>query len=90
MQHFGRIDIHGLISWRDLSPRESHHGRSSFSQDKNVKRASDRWWVYHRGSEYLAANPLYIPGLTPILRDAVQDDPKFNAQNGAFAIPQVR
>jgi hypothetical protein len=87
-QHLGCIDIHGLMSWRNLGFRGDPN--RNFSQDENVRRATEQMWAHHRRSEYLAANPLYIPALALILCAAVQDDPKFSAQNGAFAIPQVR
>jgi hypothetical protein len=86
-QHFGRIDIHGLMSWRNETFRKNNR---DFSRDGNVRRASAQWWQHHHGSEYLAANPLYIPNLLPILRAAIQNGPSFSAQNGAFAVPQVR
>jgi hypothetical protein len=85
LQRLGKLDIHGLISWRNLGFSEDIYGKEmAFMSDPNVKRASQTHWAHHVGSEYLAANPLYIPGLIPILEAASSVDATFTAQNSAF------
>ncbi|KAJ4300680.1 hypothetical protein N0V90_002768 [Kalmusia sp. IMI 367209] len=60
------------------------------SSDENVRNSSQQWWSHDAGCEYLAANPLFIPRLTPILRDAIQHDTEFDPQTGAFDVPPYR
>jgi len=81
-QHLGKIDIHGLMLWRDSAFADE---RRVFSSDPNVASGREQWWAHHAGDEYLAANPLYIPGLPMIFQAARATDPGFSARNSAFA-----
>jgi hypothetical protein len=81
-QHLCKIDVHGLMAWRNSEFADV--GRS-FSGDPNVEKAREQWWAHHAGDEYLAANPLYIPGLASIFDAARAKDPAFSPQNSAFA-----
>jgi len=81
-QHFGKIDVHGLMVWRSSAFAD---GRRSFSSDPNVEKAREQWWAHHAGDEYLAANPLYVPALASIFEAARADDPGFSPRNSAFA-----
>ena len=47
-----------------------------------VYAASDQWWNFNQGDEWLAANPLEIPALTAIFEAAQR--PHFNAMNSPF------
>jgi hypothetical protein len=85
--HFGRVDIHGLMGWRRLeSGYEDFH---NFPRDSAVSRGQEQWWSHDPGSEYLAANPIFIPALTPLLRSAVREEPSFSAQDGAFSSSEL-
>lgn len=65
---FNRVNISGLIKWRDAEfSYEDFHG-SRWSGD--VFEGQDQWWQHVPGKEYLAANPLYVPGLETFLLDA--------------------
>ena len=81
-QRFGKIDIHGLISWRNISFGSS--SKVPFSMDPNVQRANRTNWQHHSGSEYLAANPIYIPGLRSVLEAASKVGESFSLRNSAF------
>jgi hypothetical protein len=86
LHHLGRIDIHGLISWRNIQfSGVDIMERGVFSSDPNVKSAAQQFWAHRTGDEYLAANPLYIPGLIPILESAVATDSSFSPRSSAFA-----
>lgn len=82
-QRLGTIDVHGLISWRNLNFHDISD-KPVFSLDPNVRRASAQHWIHHSGSEYLAANPLYIPGLKAILEAASGVEASFSSQQSAF------
>jgi hypothetical protein len=43
-----------------------------FPRSLDVNFAREQWWHHEPGHEYLAANPLYIPGLPPILLNSVK------------------
>jgi hypothetical protein len=82
LQRLGKLDIHGLISWRNLDFKENIHIKEPSNPE--VRRASHTHWAHHVGSEYLAANPIYIPSLIPILESASSVEPGFSPQNSAF------
>lgn len=46
----------------------------SFPRAKDVKSSQDQWWSHKPGTEYLVANPLYVPGLSEILLAAVKEE----------------
>jgi hypothetical protein len=84
--HLGCVDVNGLMAWRNLRP--GYRDFRSFPRDPAVKRAKQQWWFHEPGSEYLAANPLSIPRLLPLLHSAIQEDtPGFITQQGAFINP---
>jgi hypothetical protein len=86
LHHLGRIDIHDLISWRNIQFSDVDiMEKGVFSSDPNVKSAAQQFWAHRTGDEYLAANPLYIPGLIPILESAVATDSSFSPRSSAFA-----
>jgi hypothetical protein len=73
--HFGHFDLFDLsrfINWRYLeSSYESVH---EFPRDPAVNRGRDQWWQHHPGDEWLAANPVFIPALLPILQAAKTEE----------------
>jgi hypothetical protein len=80
----GKIDINVLTSWWSLEA--AYNSFHSFPRDSNVYSCAGQWWVHHRGTEYLVANPLYIPRLSDIFKAAVDTSPEFSPRNGAFNI----
>jgi len=80
--HFGRVDLDSLRSWYEWDGDQS--GVYGFPHDPDVSASADQWWSHQNGRESLAANPLFIPRLAPILRSAISKDPSFSAQAGAF------
>jgi hypothetical protein len=71
---FGKVNVSGLMKWRnsDFGWEYFHE----FPRDADVFRAQEQFWEHRPGSEYLAANPLYVPGLSAFL---------MNAANGRMA-----
>ncbi|KAI9836032.1 MAG: hypothetical protein M1819_001643 [Sarea resinae] len=78
--HFGRVDVNGLMSWRNLEG--DYKAFSSFPRDPDVKRGSSQNWDHHPGSEYLAANPLFVPGLPSLLTAAIKIDEEPTRNDG--------
>ncbi|KXT02359.1 hypothetical protein AC578_185 [Pseudocercospora eumusae] len=83
----GKFDHEGLIGWWE------HDGEydtwHSFPRADDVAaRQQQREWEHKRGTEHLAANPLFMPGLPPILRSvvlpSVEDVPR---STGVFNLP---
>ncbi|KAJ5511426.1 Major facilitator superfamily domain general substrate transporter [Penicillium expansum] len=69
---FQRINISGLMAWRNAEFDWSAF--KSFPRAKDVKSSQDQWWSHKPGTEYLVANPLYVPGLSEILLAAVKEE----------------
>ncbi|KAF3389074.1 hypothetical protein F1880_003721, partial [Penicillium rolfsii] len=65
---FNRVNISGLMKWRDAE--FSYEDFHSFPWSGDVFEGQDQWWEHVPGREYLAANPLYVPGLETFLLDA--------------------
>jgi hypothetical protein len=73
LHHLRGIDVRGLISWRNIQFSDVNIVEGGmFSSDPNVKSAAQQFWAHRTGDEYLAANPLYIPGLIPILESQLR------------------
>ena len=82
--HFGRVDVDGLMGWRDHS--SSYKGYYGFPRDPAVTRGQQQCWRHNAGDEWLVANPLFIPGLDLLLEAAISKSPFFDPQNNAFSI----
>lgn len=63
------VDIIDLMGWRDLE--SSWETDRSFPHHEAVNQSSEQEWQHRRGDEWLAANPVLVPGLTALLRLAV-------------------
>lgn len=83
----GGIDIDGLLGWWTMEA--SYHAVNSFPRHKDVVRCREQWWEHYKGTEYLAANPVFVPPLDPILQSAVSDEPAFDPREGAFDVPEI-
>jgi hypothetical protein len=72
--HSKEVDASGLMNWRnsELDSREFYQ----FPRTEDVKIARGQWWSHDLGSEYLVANPLYVPGLSELLLSAVNGEIK--------------
>lgn len=82
-QRFGYVNFEALGLWIF----DTIHLVDIDSVDPNVRKSATQFWKHSKGCEYLAANPLFIPRLAPILRAAVDEDPNFAPSNGAFEVP---
>jgi hypothetical protein len=78
----GKIDVNALTSWWSLEARYDLF--REFPCDPNVRFCHEQEWRHEQGTEYLAANPLYIPKLRDIFTVAVDTGPVFSPRNGAF------
>jgi hypothetical protein len=67
---FGFVHVNGLAYWRRFWPQKA--ARSV--QDPVVYRGARQMWNHESGDEWLAANPLLIPRLPDILRQAVHEE----------------
>ena len=85
--HFGQIDVNGLMNWRNIFFQPP--GWGDFPRDPAVRRGLDQEWIHNEGHEFLAANPVFVPALEPILRSAIQVQLSFSPQGGAFVVPQL-
>lgn len=83
--HFDHIDINRLMQWYVVEGGYAAHITFPYSSD--VVKSSQQWWDHRSGLEYLAANPLFIPSLEPILRAAIHTEESFNSEHSAFEIP---
>ncbi|KAL2871596.1 F-box protein [Aspergillus lucknowensis] len=69
--HFGKVNVDGLMKWRNAE--SDYNAFNSFPRSRDVFEAQEQWWNHSPGKEYLAANPLYVPGLPAMLFGASQD-----------------
>jgi hypothetical protein len=83
----GKVDINVLTSWWSLEADFNlFHEMQSSHRDPNVRKCNDQNWTHWKGTEYLVANPVYIPQLRDIFATAVDTAPDFSPRNGAFNI----
>lgn len=62
-------DVAGLVGWRILE--SDYDTDRAFPRHEAVKRSREQEWLHQPGSEWLAANPVVVPGFSWILRPAV-------------------
>ncbi|KAL3458757.1 hypothetical protein BJX64DRAFT_212746 [Aspergillus heterothallicus] len=67
---FGKVNVDGLMKWRNHE--SSYEDFHEFPRAGDVFDAREQWWDHIPGNEYLAANPLYIPGFPGLLLDAAR------------------
>jgi len=75
--------INDLGSWWTVDAGFQRFWERKSSSD-DVQRCAEQWWSHQRGTEYLAANPLFVPQLSAILQSAVSNDPEFDMRNDVF------
>ncbi|KAK1142973.1 hypothetical protein N8T08_007214 [Aspergillus melleus] len=84
--HFNRINISGLMKWRNAE--FSWDDFRGFPRTGDVAGAQEQFWLHDPGNEYLAANPLYVPRLLPLLDAAITTEGHYpRPQSGAFDLP---
>ncbi|KAL2061910.1 hypothetical protein VTL71DRAFT_7288 [Oculimacula yallundae] len=72
INRLGLIDVHGLWSWRDLEA-VCYDDFRQFPRSQAVKAGNQQWWEHEPGNEYLAVNPVTIPGFPALLRSAISE-----------------
>lgn len=80
----GQVDIDTLVRLRNLTWVKP----SEFPVKRHpdvLRGLNEQYWFHEIGSEYLAANPVFVPALKPILAGAVSSDPGFSIQQSAFS-----
>jgi hypothetical protein len=80
----GNIDVDGLTNWWMEEARNEQIGADRNNDD--VFQCREQEWNHFNGTEYLAANPLYIPKLLDIFRQATSTAPGFSPRNSAFTV----
>ncbi|OCK80677.1 hypothetical protein K432DRAFT_38253 [Lepidopterella palustris CBS 459.81] len=77
-------DISGLAHWR-LKESSYTHTRAFPYSDPAVRRGNQQEWRHHPGDEWLAANPICIPGLPELLASCIiPEGEEFSTRNSAF------
>jgi hypothetical protein len=69
---FNKVNVSGLMKWRNAEC--SYEAFHEFPRIGDVLEAQEQFWRHIPGREYLAANPLYVPGLPALLRDAAEEE----------------
>ena len=73
----GTSDMTDLAHWIEGQPDEK-------PDHPAVNRGIDQWWTHRPGDEFLAANPLHIPGLSGLLESAKREHGTFDARESPF------
>ena len=77
-------DVIGLMGWRRLE--SDYTTNDSFPHHQAVKSSSEQWWDHRRGDEWLAANPVVVPGLAALLRQSVNGNNN-SCEGNAYETP---
>ncbi|KAF4629068.1 hypothetical protein G7Y89_g9085 [Cudoniella acicularis] len=75
----GRVDVHGLWMWRQIE-HEYEDFFENFPRSLAVRNGCEQWWCHEPGNEYLAANPIDIPGFSELLKSCGRDFTWSNAK----------
>jgi hypothetical protein len=84
----GCVDIDALVKIRDKACLE--RGEFPVKHHQHVIDGLDQVWAHSIGHEYLAANPIFVPGLRSILEASVSKDRIFSVQNSPFDVRRQR
>ncbi|KAI7282514.1 hypothetical protein KC343_g1476 [Hortaea werneckii] len=96
---FGRVDIDGL--WRLREEKGSYVNRfEGMPRNPDVELVSEEWYSARPGTEYLAADPIDVPGLSTLIQSCLTPRKKLDAlrdeleseldSKGMSAIPPLR
>lgn len=66
----------GLAHWIERQDGKPNHPA--------VDRGSDQWWTHREDDEFLAANPLHIPGLSALLESSRREQDAFVPRASPF------
>ncbi|KAK2748368.1 hypothetical protein FQN57_001028 [Myotisia sp. PD_48] len=83
----GKVDIANLFRLRNeyMDDRGSNSLNAFSMLNPSLSPFQDgQPWIHKFGSEYLAANPLFIPSFRPILDRAISDDAEFDVNGSPF------
>jgi len=71
----GRVDLEGFAAlwWREPCRASGIQG---LKHDSVIRELREKWWIHRRGTEYLAANPVDIPGFKLMMQEAYTEVPK--------------
>jgi hypothetical protein len=86
IREHGTIDVDGLTSWWTEEARNERVFEDRTIDD--VFQCREQEWNHRKGTEYLAANPLYVPKLRDIMQQATSTAPEFSPRNGAFTVTE--
>ncbi|KAF5533012.1 hypothetical protein FMEXI_12095 [Fusarium mexicanum] len=69
----GRVDLDGIWQWREMQSDPKSYGLNADDVSPHTEVAQGRKhcedpWSHHTGSEWLAANPVEVPGLNDLLK----------------------
>ncbi len=85
LQELGLIDIPALTDWYRLEG--TYDQFYSFPRSTAVKAGRSQMWEHHKGDQFLAANPCFVPGLAPMLNSAAERGAdQSDYHRGAFRI----
>lgn len=77
-------DIDGLVRLRNSYFQQHPLERPFCEYNDDVEESRAQVWEHHIGLEYLAANPIFIPGFREICEGAISDDESFSVQQSPF------
>lgn len=86
LHRYGKVDVGGLMGWYRVEATW-HFTDKIFPHDEAVKRAfqgkgkGSGSWKHLKGDEWIAANPLFVPGLAAL--DVSTDEPFVKTEHGA-------
>ncbi|TGO51559.1 hypothetical protein BOTNAR_0352g00070 [Botryotinia narcissicola] len=81
---FNQTSIQDLMKWRD--EESCYKYDTDFPRDQAVRRCSVQWWNHNIGTEWLAANPVFIPALRSVFQSAITTNSHFSLGSPAFPI----
>ncbi|KAF7911405.1 uncharacterized protein EAF01_002912 [Botrytis porri] len=82
--NFNQTSIQDLMKWRDRESCYKYY--CEFPRDRAVTQCSEQWWNHSLDTEWLAANPVFIPALPSIFQSAISTNPHFSLSSPAFPI----
>jgi hypothetical protein len=80
----GHVDINSLVQLRENVCVNGNDCLIEHHED--VQSSREQVWSSIIGCEYLAANPIFIPALKPILTAAITNEENFSVHNSPFAL----
>ncbi|KAH7007386.1 hypothetical protein EDB80DRAFT_457265 [Ilyonectria destructans] len=80
----GYVDADGLVNlWKHYC-ESIDTGENFCERDQDVGKAFGKEWTHYTEDEYLAANPIFIPGFREMCETTISSDEGFNVQQSAF------